>query len=72
MNWKISKILYSLLIVVLYLTSGIILLLKYLVWQKIPDISLSVFAVFVIIYGLFRGYRGYRAYQKEKEEQNEI
>jgi len=72
MNWKISKILYSLLIVVLYLTFGILLLLKYLVWQKIPDISLSIFGILVIIYGLFRGYRGYRAYQKEKEEQNEI
>ena len=72
MKLRISKILYSLLIVVLYLTFGILLLLKYLVWQKIPDISLSIFGILVIIYGLFRGYRGYRAYQKEKEEQNEI
>ena len=72
MNWKISKILYSLLIVVLYLTFGILVLLKYSVGQKVPNLSLSIFGVFVIIYGLFRGYRGYSAYQKEKEEQNEV
>jgi len=72
MNWRISKILYSLLIVFLYLTFGILLLLKYLVWQKVPNISLSIFGILVIIYGLFRGYRGYKSYQKEKEEQNEI
>ena len=72
MKLRISKILYSLLIVVLYLTFGILLLLKYLVWQEVPSISLSIFGVFVIIYGLFRGYRGYKAYQTEKEEQNEM
>lgn len=71
MKFKISKFIYSFFVVVLYLVSGFLVLLKYSVWQEKPSMRLSLFGIAVIIYGLFRGYRGYREYQSEKEEQDE-
>jgi len=56
----------------LYLTCGILLLLKHLVWQKEPDVTFASFGALIICYGLFRGYRAYKAYQTAKDEQNEI
>lgn len=72
MKFKISKFLYSFFVVVLYLVSGSLVLLKYSVWQEEPSMRLSLFGIAIIIYGLYRGYRGYKEYQDEKEEQNEI
>jgi hypothetical protein len=71
MKFKISKFLYSFFVVVLYLVSGLLVLLKYSVWQEEPSMRLSLFGIAVMIYGLFRGYRGYREYQNQKKEQNE-
>ena len=71
MKLKISKFLYSFFVVVLYLVSGFLVLLKYSVWHEEPSMRLSLFGVAVIIYGLFRGYRGYREYKNEKAEQDE-
>ena len=71
MKFKISKFIYSFFVVVLYLVTGFLVLLKYSVWQEEPSMRLSLFGIAVIIYGLFRGYRGYREYQSQKEEQDE-
>ena len=72
MKLKVSKILYSLIIMVLYLVSGILLILKNLVWQEVPDTGMTVFGVVVIGYGLFRGYRAWQAYQISKDDQDEL
>lgn len=61
-----ARVIYSFFIVVLYLVLGILLLLKYLVWQEVPSLSMASFGVIVIAYGLFRGYRGYRDYKNIK------
>lgn len=71
MKFRVSKFLYSFFVVVLYLVSGFLVLLKYSVWREEPDMRLSLFGVAVMMYGLFRGYRAYRAYQSEKEDQDE-
>lgn len=72
MKIKVSKNLYDLLVMVLYLVLGTLFLLKYSVWEEVPSISLSLFSVVVIIYGLFRGYRGYKAFKIEKDDRNNI
>ncbi len=66
-----AKIIYSFFIVVLYLVLGILLLLKYLVWQEVPGLSMALFGVVVMAYGIFRGIRGYREYQNLKNGTDE-
>lgn len=65
------KFLYSFFILILYLGLGILLLLKYLVWQEVPNVLMASFGIVVMAYGLFRGYRAYRMYQKSNEELDE-
>lgn len=70
MKLNISKVLYSFVVMVLYLVSGTLLLLKYFFWQEVPNKSLASFGLVVMLYGLYRGYRAYRDYKTYKEEQN--
>ena len=71
MKFRVSKFLYSFFVVVLYLVSGFLVLLKYSVWREEPDMRLSLFGVAVMLYGLFRGYRGYKEYKELQEDQDE-
>lgn len=71
MIFKNYKVLYSFFILVLYLLLGILIILKFLVWQEVPSVGLSLFGVVVIAYGFFRWYRAYRAYQSENEDEIE-
>lgn len=71
MKFRVSKFLYSFFVVVLYLVSGFLVLLKYSVWREEPDMRLSLFGVVVILYGLFRGYRGYKEYKELQEDQDD-
>ena len=66
------KLLYSFFILILYLVSGTLLLLKYLAWQEVPNFGMASLGIVVIGYGLFRGYRSYKAYQTFKQEQDEF
>jgi hypothetical protein len=68
MKLKISKILYSFIVMILYFLCGILLLLKYMVWQEVPDIRMAAFGVVVLGYGAFRGFRAYREYKTKDEE----
>jgi hypothetical protein len=70
MKLKISKVLYNLFVLVLYFLFGILLLLKYLVWQEVPDIRMAAFGAVVLAYGAFRGFRAYRDYKSKDEETN--
>ncbi|MBW8330842.1 MAG: tetratricopeptide repeat protein [Prolixibacteraceae bacterium] len=72
MKLGISKVLYSVIILVLYLVSGILLIVKNLFWQEVPDTGMTIFGVVVIGYGLFRGYRAYKLYQTSKENEDEV
>lgn len=67
MKLKIPKVIYSFFVVVLYFLFGILLLLKYLVWQEVPDIRMAAFGFVVLAYGTFRGFRAYRDYKKDEE-----
>ena len=71
MKLKISKVLYSFFIVVLYFLFGVLLLFKYLVWQEVPDIRMAAFGIVVLAYGAFRGYRVYREYKTKDGETGE-
>lgn len=68
MKLKIPKVIYSFFVVVLYFLFGILLLLKYLVWQEVPDFRMAAFGGLVLAYGIFRGYRAYRDYKLKDEE----
>jgi hypothetical protein len=63
---KRFKIIYSVVIVVLYFVFGTLLIFKYSIWQEVPNLSLMAFGGVVIIYGGFRAYRTYRSYQETK------
>ena len=65
------KLIYSFLILVLYAVSGILLLVKYLIWQEVPDWRLGAFGLVVIGYGIFRGYRVWNEYLRNKETDRE-
>jgi predicted membrane chloride channel (bestrophin family) len=66
------KIVYGFFVLVLYLMLGILLLLKFLVWQEVPSFRMASFAIVVIAYGIFRGYRTYKEYQTFNEELDEV
>jgi hypothetical protein len=68
MKLKIPKVIYSFFVVVLYFLFGILLFLKYLVWQEVPDIRMAAFGVVVLAYGTFRGLRAYHDYKQKDEE----
>lgn len=72
MKLRTPKYLVSFFVVVLYLVSGTLIVLKYSVWQEPADMRLLLFGAVVIIYGAFRGFRAYREYQSQKEEENEM
>ena len=72
MKLRIPKYFLSFCVVVLYLVSGFLVLLKYSVGQETPDMRLSLFGVVVMAYGIFRGYRAYKEYQSQKEDQDEM
>lgn len=61
---KRFKIIYSVVIVVLYFVFGTLLIFKYLIWQEVPNLSLVAFGVVVLLYGGFRAYRTYRDFQE--------
>lgn len=61
---KRFKIIYSIVIVVLYFVFGTLLIFKYSIWQEVPNFSLVAFGVVVILYGVFRAYRTYRNFQE--------
>lgn len=71
MKVRFSKYWVNIFIMILYLVMGMLIILRYSVWQDQSDIKLSLFGVVVIIYGIFRGYRAYKVYQSQKEEQDE-
>ncbi len=71
MKLGIAKIIYALFIAVMYIVFGILLLLKYLVWQKEPNISIGLFGIVMVGYGIFRGYRGYKSYNDSIEKQED-
>lgn len=61
---KRFKIIYNVVIVVLYFVFGTLLIFKYSIWQEVPNFSLVAFGGVVIIYGGFRVYRTYRNFQE--------
>jgi uncharacterized membrane protein len=71
MKLKNAKHIYSFFIVVLYFVLGILLLLKNLMWQEVPGLSMALFGVVVMAYSFFRGYRAYKAYKTQEEESDE-
>ncbi|MBL7969468.1 MAG: hypothetical protein JNK09_20880 [Prolixibacteraceae bacterium] len=64
MKLKISKVIYNFFVVVLYFVFGILLLLKYLAWQEVPDLRMAAFGAIVLAYGIFRGVRAYLEYKQ--------
>jgi len=70
MKLKTSKVLYNFIVVVLYFLFGVLLLLKYLVWQEVPDFRMAAFGVVVLGYGAFRGYRAYSEYKTKDGEKD--
>jgi len=66
MKLKMPHVIYNSVVVVLYFSSGILLLLKYLIWQEVPDVRLALAGIVVMAYGIFRGYRAYSEYKNER------
>lgn len=66
---KRFKIIYSVVIVVLYFVSGTLLIFKYLIWQEVPNFNLAAFGGVVLVYGGFRAYRTYRNLTNESDDQ---
>lgn len=72
MKLRIPKYYLSFCVVIFYLVSGFLVLLKFSVGQETSDMRLPLFGVVVMAYGIFRGYRAYKEYQSQKEDQNEM
>lgn len=72
MKIGISRYTVNFFVSLLYLVLGILIILKYSVWEDRPDIRFMLFGIAVIAYGIYRGYRAYRDYQTQKEEQDEM
>lgn len=68
MKLQIPKVIYNFFVVILYFLFGILLLLKYLVWQEVPDFRMAAFGGLVLAYGAFRGFRAYSDYKQKDEE----
>lgn len=72
MKFGISKVFYSSVVAVIYLLAGIFLLIKYIYWQEVRNVSYLIFGLAIIAYGIFRGYRAYLDYKIAKEEEDEL
>jgi hypothetical protein len=71
MKLKTLKIIYNFFVLVLYFLFGTLLLVKYTIWQEVPDFRMVAFGVVVLCYGAFRGFRAYQEYKSKDEGLND-